>query len=524
MLSRTLLLQASLMVSLAGPCSGCHRNAPPEAHGWHSGAAVTGTSATSTPTPASLAAVPPPKPGCEPGAGRTFDVGPGKKHETVTSVPWEAMLPGDTVRIHHRPEPYREKLLISAGGTATAPLKVCGVPGPKGELPVLEGRDAVSRKQHLYAYSKTQERGLVIIGPKQGYRWGDKPKHVVLEGLVLRGANKDNGFTNAEGQRVTYTENAAAVFVERGEHVTVRGCELTDSGNGFFVGSGDSEETMSRGVVLEGSHVHGNGAAGSERRHNVYVEAIGTLIQGNRFGPQRAGGKGNNIKDRSAGTVVRYNWIEGGAHLLDLVEPEDSVRITSKHPSYGATFVYGNVLVSLPSSGSSMIHYGGDNGDVPTYRKGTLWLVHNTFVVRATEKERWATSLVRPETDDETVELHGNVVVRVGTTHVALAKAHGKLKVGTNWVMDGVEPFAEASPSGTLTGAASLLRGGSPGLVDLDRGELRPAAAGPLVGKASALPPGYPSEHLPTLQYRPHQATEPRKLVGAGATLGALEP
>lgn len=523
MLSRTLLLQASLMVSLAGPCSGCHRNAPPEAHGWYSGPQVAGPGASSS-LVAGVASAPPPKPGCEPGSGRTFEVGPGKKHETLTSVPWESLAPGDTVRIHHRPEPYREKMLISAGGSATAPVKVCGVPGPKGELPVLDGKDATSRREHLYAYSKTQERGLVIVGPKQGYRWGDKPRHVVLEGLVLRGANKDNGFTNAEGQRVSYTENAAAVFVERGEHVTVRGCELTDSGNGFFVGSGDSEETMSRQVVLEGSYVHGNGAVGSERRHNVYVEAIGTLIQGNRFGPQRDGGKGNNIKDRSAGTVVRYNWIEGGAHLLDLVEPEDSVRITAKHPSYGATFVYGNVLVSLPSSGSSVIHYGGDNGDTPTYRKGTLWLVHNTFIVRATEQQRWSTSVVRPETDDETVELHGNVVVRVGTTHVALAKAHGKLALGANWVMDGVEHFAEKGHSGTLAGEANLLRGSAPTFADFERFDLRPGAQSPLAGKATALPSGYPSEHVPTQQYRAHQATEPRKKAGAGASLGAFEP
>ena len=38
------------------------------------------------------------------------------------------------------------------------------------------------------------------------------------------------------------------------------------------------------------------------------------------YGPLRSGALGNAVKDRSAGLVVRYNRIEGGARSVDMVE------------------------------------------------------------------------------------------------------------------------------------------------------------------------------------------------------------
>src|SRR5207244_3168930 len=103
----------------------------------------------------------------------------------------------------------------------------------------------------------------------------------------------------------------------------------------------------------------------------------------NHFGPLRAGSLGNNLKDRSAGTVIRYNWIEGGAHLLDLVEPEESYKIASQDPRFQRTYVYGNVLINGPTDGNNLVHYGGDNGTVNEYRKGALYFYHNTVFIHA---------------------------------------------------------------------------------------------------------------------------------------------
>ncbi len=47
------------------------------------------------------------------GSGRDLTVGPSQKYSSLSDVPWDSLGPGDTVRIFYRPEPYREKIIIS---------------------------------------------------------------------------------------------------------------------------------------------------------------------------------------------------------------------------------------------------------------------------------------------------------------------------------------------------------------------------------------------------------------------------
>ena len=52
-------------------------------------------------------------------------------------------------------------------------------------------------------------------------------------------------------------------------------------------------------------------------------------------------------------------------------------------------FVYGNVLVEPDGAGNrQLIHFGGDNGNEPTYR-GTLYLWNNTMVSTRTNRTMW---------------------------------------------------------------------------------------------------------------------------------------
>src|SRR4029079_4241587 len=119
-------------------------------------------------------------------------------------------------------------------------------------------------------------------------------------------------------------------------------------------------------------YIYDNGNVGSLFEHNNYTAAIGITFQYNRFGPLRTGCLGNNLKDRSAGLVVRYNWIESGNRQLDLVDGEDSSLIRSD-PSYRQTYVYGNILIEPDAAGNrQLLHYGGDSGTTAAYRQGTL--------------------------------------------------------------------------------------------------------------------------------------------------------
>jgi len=71
---------------------------------------------------------------------------------------------------------------------------------------------------------------------------------------------------------------------------------------------------------------------------------------------QNAAALGNDLKDRSAGLVVRNNWIEGGNRQLDLVDGEDS-QVIVDDPRYHENFVYGNVLIEPDGAGNSQISH-----------------------------------------------------------------------------------------------------------------------------------------------------------------------
>ena len=201
---------------------------------------------------------------------------------------------------------------------------------------------------------------------------------------IGRAARPPYGFTNDAGAGGSYAANAAPIYVEKAEHLVIRNCELHDGGNGLFAAS--SGTTVSREILVEGNFVHDNGNAASAYEHNSYTAAIGIVFQFNRYGPPTAGTSGNGLKDRSAGLVVRYNWIEGGNRRLDLVDAEDSSVIESD-PAYRATHVEGNVLIEPEGAGNrQIVHYGGDSGNTAGCRKGTLSFHNNTVFSRRTDR------------------------------------------------------------------------------------------------------------------------------------------
>ncbi len=323
-----------------------------------------------------------------------YEVGGGKIPGSLASVPWEKLAPGDVVAIHWRAEPYREKFVLCVRGTAEKPIVVRGVPNEKGEWPVIDGRDAATPKSLDYWGG---ERSVIKIGGANQPA-DTMPAYLVLENLDLRGARPPFGFTGRKGPQ-KYAPNAASIFIEKGEHITIRNCALHDSGNGLFASS------ASRDLLIDGCHIFDNGNEKSIYEHNSYTEALGLVFQNNHFGPLRAGCPGNNLKDRSAGLVVRGNWIEGGNRALDLVDAEGSAEIRAA-PAYRTTLVFGNVLIKLDDAiNNQIVHYGGDSRKPDWYRKGALFFFHNTVVSRRTRN----TTLFGLSTNDERAVCAGNI-------------------------------------------------------------------------------------------------------------------
>src|SRR5690606_38049355 len=108
-------------------------------------------------------------------------------------------------------------------------------------------------------------------------------------------------------------------------------------------GGGWGSASMTENITVSHNYIYGNGVNGSILQHNSYCEAYNILYEYNRFGPLLSGAGGGALKDRSAGCVVRYNWIESGNRQLDLVEADGSGL--EQAPNYGVTHVYGNILI-----------------------------------------------------------------------------------------------------------------------------------------------------------------------------------
>jgi hypothetical protein len=416
------------------------------------------------------------------------------------------------VLIYYRATPYKEKWVICRQGTPSAPITVRGIAGPSGELPIIDGNGATTRSALNYW---NQERSIIKIGGANNPP-DTVPQNITLENLEIRSARPPYSFTSANGTTQNYTTNASSIYVEKGENIVVRNCRIHDSGNGFFVASSDA--LASRNILFEGNHIYDNGIESSIFEHNNYTAAAGITFQYNHFGPLRAGCQGNNLKDRSAGLVVRYNWIEGGNRQLDLVDGEDSSLIRND-PRYRETFVYGNVLIEPDAAGNRQIaHYGGDSGATANYRKGTLYFFNNTIVSTRTDR----TTVLRLSTNEETCDFRNNIAyVTAAGSSLSLVDSAGVLNLSHNSFKPGyVATFGTLT--GTINDDGTSVLGSSPGFVD-QAGQYYDLAAGSnCINAGTFLHPNVLPSNDVIHHYVKHQLSEERTNDGA-LDIGAYE-
>jgi hypothetical protein len=449
---------------------------------------------------------------CISAAAATYEVKPGTPLDTIAEVPWATLQPGDTVLIYWKATAYKEKWVICRQGTAALPITVRGMLGPNGERPVIDGNGAATPTNLNYW---NENRGTIKIGGAN-IPADTMPKYITIENLEVRGAFTGYSFTRANGQTQAYAQNAAPIYVEKAENLTIRNCIITDGGNGLFIGSSDTDP--SRNILVEGNYIYGNGNSGSAFEHNNYTAAIGITFQYNRFGPLRAGANGNGLKDRSAGLVVRYNWIEGGNRNLDLVDGEDSILIRSD-PNYHKTFVYGNVLIKPDGGNNQTTHYGGDSGTTSDYRKGTLYFYNNTIVSTRTGN----TVIFRLSTIDEQCDARNNIFYTTGAgTSLAMLAETGSLTLTNNWAKTGWRNSFESPFGGIVSGGSSFVIGTNPGFADTANQDLHLVSNGQAVNAGTALNGNaFPANDV-LRQYVKHQSNEPRPLSGA-LDIGAYE-
>lgn len=445
-------------------------------------------------------------------AATTYEVGDGKSYTSIGAVPWESLNAGDTVLIYWRSTPYKEKWVICRQGTSAAPITVRGVAGPSGQFPQIDGNGATTRLALDY-WNET--RGVLKIGGAS-VPADTTPQYIIIDSLEIFGARPPNTFTDDAGNPGMYDNNAAAVYVEKGQHLTIRNCVLHDCGNGLFIGPNSNPVTGD--VLVERNYIYSNGNVGSAYEHNTYTEAIGITYQYNRFGPLLSGAQGNSLKDRSAGLMVRYNWLEGGNRELDLVDADGTPAIVND-PSYHTTFVYGNVIIEPAGDGNKQLtHYGGDSGVTASYRKGTLYFYCNTCVSNRTD----STTLFRLSTNEEHCDARDNVFYAVAAGNsVALLDQTGVLDLTHNWFKPGYRS-SFSTLLGTINDDGTSVTGSAPGFVNEAGQDYHLAPASACIDAATALNGAVLPANNVTQQYVKHQAGEPRPNAGA-FDLGGFE-
>lgn len=502
-----------------------------------------------TPTPAPTPVVPTPATPapiqttttCVASTGADYQVGPGKTYADLAAVPWESLKAGDTVRIFYSATPYKGKFMLAAKGTAAQPVRVCGVKSATGQRPIIEGSGATTRTALSTRYASTraiadihEERSLITVKADSTGAYADYPSYIKIDGLHLKSAHPSYTFINSVGQVKSYAQFSACIWVDRGHNIEISDNEISDCSMAIFSKSTDDGDFMvTKNLSILSNYIHTHGIVGSDREHSTYTESHGVLIEGNHYGPPRAGAFGNSIKDRSVGLVVRYNLVEEGARNIDMVEAEDFPTYALAQAAYRQTYVYGNQFKKTGDSGS-FFHYGGDHFGAPAganwgerlFRQGTLYFYHNTVIGQGTQAR-----LFQLSTSLETLQAWNNVfwfestviaprlVQPENDTLSASYTGDGVLVFGKNWIKsDWVIIDQWHTTKAQVSGTASFVTGST---APINTATFAPLTSSGLVGSAQANLSAVAAH--PVLKQYSSAGPIARPKNGLGANLGAVE-
>lgn len=505
----------------------------------------------------------------------TYDVGPGYVKTNLRDVSWKTLQPGDVVNIHYKPGGYHEKIQVSASGTAAQHIVIRGIPDPAtGALPIIDGQGAIEDPGTEWRNGADilSDNGIIIVSPRQlGYVYGGTHvSYVDIETLDVR-----NATYTADGS-VTYTDRlgvvrgysafAAAIYVEWAHDFTVRGCEMSNCGIGFFANSKNLAAQSSERLLIERNHFHDNGnpaitdASGKVLsngfgEHHIYTESAGCVIQFNRFGKMRPNAHGLAIKDRSSGQIIRYNEfdIDGSSNVFSLNDPQGGIGYIEAQPDYLDSFVYGNVFIlESYAGGLSAFRWGAWNGTgtMPDGRNSyqalhrrTLYFYNNTIVNHHSGTDLFMMpdniyTGVYPTYENidcrnnvffSDTSIQGNIYNTMRFTVGGTTTSGGDINLGVNWISPGWRKDAPSHAwSGALNGTANLIVGDAAGandahFVDMSARDFHVLTGSNILDTAGALAAACLPVNDVTLEYLSPQSWQPRLTQNGAMDLGALE-
>lgn len=344
---------------------------------------------------------------CASNEGAVYRVGPGQDYTDIDNVPWFLVKACDQVLIYYRSTPYNKGIFLGSRGEIGKYILIKGVPGPNGERPMFDGNNAILPKDGPNA--KYPSFGMIyLFRPITGSyssSSGYKPGYIEISGFKFQNIRAPSKMQNyySPDQSGNYLTNtpiswpgfSSGITVDMGEHLVISNNEFADNALGFFVNSGGGEIQQSRDILITHNYFHGSGYPDDFHQHNSYTEAVGTIYQFNYFGKPLASAGADGVKDRSAGVIFRYNYLEGGCNNIALRDPESNGGYEGEQvDAYGArnadlVFIYSNIFIK-PSfcwnkSGMTNLIGIGDgqpNKSSGQIRKGNLYFYNNRVIAK----------------------------------------------------------------------------------------------------------------------------------------------
>ena len=473
------------------------------------------------------------------GSGVRYDVGPGHPHTELSTVPWFGLGPGDVVNIHYRPTPYVGKFGVRAIGTATDRVVINGVTNAAGDRPRINGEGAQTAAGAANVFTAVPAYGelLGVIVVKKGPDNIDPyatywPGFIDIQNLEVYGARNGAAWTDKFGGAQTYSDSAG-IYILHGHDIRIINCKVYDNAFGIFVQ--EAKDTTPNwhceDITVRGCHVYGNGVVGSYYQHNLYIQAIRPIIEGNLIGQTRTGSEGSSYKSRSAGEIFRYNTVIASDRACDFVHAEGQSGVIDTHASYGETWAYGNLIINdfftYGRGAGYPVHFGCDQSmedgpatsplitdadlapgqqgpgtGVQRYAKRNLFFFNNTYIIRANQVQIDRVSLFdlslsgTPLSPRQRLFEWDNAYHLEGTANFAWLQFAGELnfKGGSKLY----SPSALAAAESTASAARYALVGTAPaaagplGFTSAPTDDFTPAAGGAIDNTGVATPSGLP--------------------------------
>ncbi|MGA2552061.1 MAG: right-handed parallel beta-helix repeat-containing protein [Burkholderiaceae bacterium] len=407
------------------------------------------------------------------GTHHTYNVGAGQTYANLTNVPWLSLVAGDVVNIY--PGVYSTIVALRAQGTATAPVIINGVTDTSCRRPIISGKNANTAADAIAQGFFTGSGGSLIDGSGIFVLWwndtlspdnfGYKPSFIAIQNLQIQDANPNYSYTDINGKSTQWSSFTAGIYAVVASVLTIQNCTIINNGLGVFVNSKNDDQDTSYYVTLRGNSIYNNGIAASYTEHNVYVQGVRSLYEGNYIGGLIPNAQGGSLKDRSSGPVVRYNYIVSAARAIDLVDNENGSPTIQSDPLYNYGWIYGNLILNGPNGSSDLIHWGGDSAtqgnpsSYAGYHDGPLYVYFNTIVNTGSGPAMFdmATAL-------ESFSVHSNIIAATGGVALCTdSAAEISPPVGTvnlldtNWIQPGYTDGTCTVTAGTLLGGAPVL-------------------------------------------------------------------